>query len=95
MRTFYHLLLFASCLLLPAISQAQTVNIESALRYWEITDALRRDELLTDQVWRNFLALPGNRIYVDAVYSQDQLPSIVGPSRWSTCRATTRYGRPS
>jgi hypothetical protein len=73
MRTFYHLLLFASCLLLPAISQAQTVNIESALRYWEITDALRRDEPLTDQVWRNFLALPGNRIYVDAVYSQDQL----------------------
>jgi hypothetical protein len=62
------------CLLLTsATSSAQTVNIDAATRYWEITDALRRDEPLTDLVWRDFLALPGNKIYVQAVYNDEQL----------------------
>lgn len=74
MPSFCQRLLIAGWLLLLASSShAQTINIESATRYWQLTDALRRDEPLTDQVWRDFLALPGNRIYVDAVYNDEQL----------------------
>lgn len=69
----YRLLAVLSLLLTAAASQAQLINIESATRYWELTDALRRNEPLTDQAWQAFLALPGNKIYVDAVYNDEQL----------------------
>lgn len=36
-----------------------------------MTDALRRDEPLTDAMWQQFLALPDNRVYADAVWGSD------------------------
>ncbi|MFD1467509.1 DUF5700 domain-containing putative Zn-dependent protease [Hymenobacter caeli] len=65
--------LFAALLLAAAPARAQTVNVEAVTRYWEITDALRRNEPLTDQVWHDFLELPGNKVYVRSVYDAENL----------------------
>jgi len=54
-------------------SFAQTIDVEAVTAYWQLTDALRRDEPLTDQVWQAYLALPANRIYVPTVYNEDDL----------------------
>ncbi|WP_140467826.1 DUF5700 domain-containing putative Zn-dependent protease [Hymenobacter nivis] len=70
---FRRLFLLAGLLLAAAPSWAQTVNVEAVTRYWEITDALRRNEPLTDQVWHNFLELPGNKAYVRSVYDAEDL----------------------
>ena len=51
----------------------QTIDTEATTAYWRLTDALRRDEPLTDQAWRDFLALPANKIYVPQVYDEDDL----------------------
>lgn len=68
------------CLLLGLLltvgpSWAQTVNVDAVNRYWEITDALRQNKPLTDQVWQDFLELPGNKTYVKNVFSEDDLAS--------------------
>lgn len=65
--------LFAGLLLAAVPARAQTVNVEAVTRYWEITDALRRNEPLTDQVWHDFLELPGNKAYVRSVYAAEDL----------------------
>ena len=36
-----------------------------------MTAALRRNEPLTDQTWREFLAIPANKVYVKAVFGSD------------------------
>lgn len=66
-------LLFAGLLLAAVAARAQTVNVDAVTHYWEITDALRRNEPLTDQVWHDFLELPGNKVYVREVYDAEQL----------------------
>lgn len=77
MPTTYRCLppLLGLCLLLLASfgSRAQTINVDAATRYWEITDALRRNEPLTDQEWRDFLALPDNKTYVASVFDDEDL----------------------
>ncbi|MFD1871044.1 DUF5700 domain-containing putative Zn-dependent protease [Hymenobacter bucti] len=73
MTSYFTRLLLLTFLLITSLSHAQTIDIESATRYWQLTDALRRNEPLTDQAWQSFLALPGNKIYVDAVYNDEQL----------------------
>ena len=65
-RLFYLLL---AGLLLAAPSRAQTIDVESATRYWQLTDVLRRNEPLTDEAWRDFLALPANKVYVENVFN--------------------------
>ena len=42
-------------------------------RYWQITDGLRQDKSLTDQIWQEFLEIPGNKIYVRGIYSATDL----------------------
>jgi hypothetical protein len=69
---FYRLLVVMSLLLTAAASQAQTINTESATRYWELTDALRRNEPLTDQAWQAFLELPANKVYVRACFNGEE-----------------------
>ncbi|MCR5888390.1 hypothetical protein LRS06_11560 [Hymenobacter sp. J193] len=66
--------LLALLLLLGPHSQtasAQTVNIDAALRYWEMTDALRQDQPLTDAMWESFLAVPANNRYVKSVFGSN------------------------
>ena len=58
-------------LLLASAPRAQTIHAEAAAAYWRITDALRRDGPLTDAAWQQFLALPDNRVYVDAGWETD------------------------
>lgn len=68
---FTHLLLFLACWLVTGSSHAQTINIEAATAYWNLTDALRRDEPLTRKAWQEFLAIPANKIYSSAVWGSD------------------------
>jgi hypothetical protein len=70
---FRRLFLLAGLLLAAGPGRAQTVNVDAVTRYWEITDALRRNEPLTDQVWHDFLELPGNKPYVRSVYDAEDL----------------------
>ena len=58
------LLLASSSTLLTTVGYAQAINTEAATAYWNLTDALRRDEPLTDQAWQTFLAIPTNQVYV-------------------------------
>ena len=53
--------------------QAQTINVDAVTRYWEITDGLRQNRPLTDQMWQEFLEIPGNKIYVRGIYSAADL----------------------
>lgn len=39
--------------------QVQTINVDAVTGYWEITDGLRQNESLTDQIWQDFLEIPG------------------------------------
>lgn len=74
MKTLCRMLLAWAGLLLAAGSgHAQTINVDAVTRYWEITAALRQDQPLTDQAWRDFLELPGNKHYVSGIYDDATL----------------------
>ncbi|RFP65211.1 hypothetical protein D0N36_10135 [Hymenobacter lapidiphilus] len=70
-----YLLLLSLLSLLPWPAAAQTVNVDAAERYWEMTDALRRDQPLTDNTWNAFVAVPANRRYIASVFSEKDLKS--------------------
>jgi hypothetical protein len=67
----YRFLLLAGWLLLAGRSQAQIIDTESATAYWQLTDALRRNEPLTDEAWQRFLELPANKVYVASIFGSD------------------------
>ena len=75
MPLFFRRFCFCVCLLLlvAGAGRAQTINIDAVTRYWEITDGLRQNRPLTDQVWQDFLEIPGNKIYVRGIYSAANL----------------------
>ncbi|RZK24441.1 MAG: hypothetical protein EOO56_01360 [Hymenobacter sp.] len=52
---------------------AQTINTDAVTAYWKITEALRRNEPLTETTWQQFLALPANQIYTASIYDADAL----------------------
>ena len=58
-------------LLVARLAPAQSIHTEAAEAYWHLTDALRRDESLTDVAWQQLLALPDNRVYVNSVWGSD------------------------
>lgn len=60
-------------LLAALVSRAQTINTDAVVRYWEITDGLRQNRPLTDQMWQEFLVIPGNKVYVRGIYSAADL----------------------
>ena len=70
MRLF-SLFLLVIMLLGARLVPAQTIHTEAAQAYWHLTDALRRDEPLTTAAWQQFLALPDNQVYVQAVWGSD------------------------
>ncbi|NVO30436.1 DUF5700 domain-containing putative Zn-dependent protease [Hymenobacter lapidiphilus] len=70
-----YLLLLPLLALLARPAAAQTVNVEAAERYWEMTDALRRDQPLTDAMWNAFVAVPANQRYIASVFSEKDLKS--------------------
>jgi hypothetical protein len=74
MLKFYWRLLPLLALLLACTSQsrAQTIDTEAATAYWQLTDALRRDEPLTDAKWQHFLELPSNKVYVRECFNGDE-----------------------
>jgi len=43
--------------------KAQKINIEAALKYWELTDSLRQNKPISDEPWKNFINLEGNKAY--------------------------------
>lgn len=65
--------LLAFSLLLTSPSRAQTVNVDAVTRYWEITDGLRQNRPITDAVWRDFLEIPGNKVYARGIFSDEDL----------------------
>ncbi|MBC3540357.1 DUF5700 domain-containing putative Zn-dependent protease [Rufibacter sediminis] len=52
---------------------AQTVNTQAADRYWQITQALRQNQPLTDATWKEFLELQGNKVYIKGVFDSVSL----------------------
>ena len=60
-------------LLATMAGHAQTINVDAVTRYWEITDGLRQNKPLTDQMWQDFLAIPGNQLYVRGIYEPADL----------------------
>lgn len=70
---FYRLLPLLALLLFARLSFAQTINSEAVTAYWQLTDALRHDEPLTDTAWQTFLALPDNKAYVSSTYDEASL----------------------
>lgn len=70
MPTFF-LFLLTLLLLAARLVSAQSIHTEAAEAYWHLTDALRRDEPLTNAAWQQLLALPDNKVYVDAVWGSD------------------------
>lgn len=69
--SFTRLLLLLTLLLTAGRSKAQTIDTESATAYWQLTDALRRNEPLTDAAWQGFLELPANKVYVASIFGSD------------------------
>ena len=65
--------LFGLSLLLAGPGRAQTVNVDAVTRYWEITDRLRQNQPITDEVWRAFLEIPGNKVYARGIFSDEDL----------------------
>lgn len=70
--SFTRLLLLLPLLLATGPGRAQTIDTEAATAYWKLTDALRRNEPLTDQAWQSFLELPSNKVYVRACFTGDE-----------------------
>jgi hypothetical protein len=73
MNTIFRTLLPLLLLLTAGSGRAQTINVDAVTRYWEITDGLRQNRPLTDQMWQDFLELPGNKFYVRGIYSAANL----------------------
>lgn len=69
--SFTRLLLLLTLLLAAGPGRAQTIDTEAVTAYWKMTDALRRNEPLTNQTWQNFLDLTANKLYVSAVFGSD------------------------
>lgn len=65
------LLLLFSFLLATRLASAQVLHTEAAEAYWHLTDALRRDEPLTNAAWQQLLALPDNKVYAAQVWGSD------------------------
>ncbi|CAM3708268.1 DUF5700 domain-containing protein [Mucilaginibacter galii] len=60
------------------VLKAQTVNIEAAVKYWELTDSLKQNKPITDKQWDTFINLEGNKTYVHSVFDS---ASLVGYRR--------------
>ena len=58
-------------LLLARPGRAQTIHTEAATAYWQLTDALRRDEPLTAAAWQTFINLPANKAYIGSIWGSD------------------------
>ncbi len=54
--------------LLSVTAKAQVINIDAALQYWQLTDSLRKDRPVTDEQWKQFIAMEGNKTYVRSVF---------------------------
>jgi hypothetical protein len=67
------LLVVLVALLFSRLTVAQTIHTEAAEAYWQLTDALRRDEPLSEAAWHAFLALPDNATYISSIYSAQDL----------------------
>ena len=71
--SFRRLCCCAGLLLVAGLGRAQTINVDAVTRYWQITDGLRQNQPLTDQMWQDFLEIPGNKIYVRGIFSAADL----------------------
>ena len=49
----------------PKILIGQTINATAAERYFEITDSLRGGTPISDELWESFIALEGNKQYIN------------------------------
>jgi hypothetical protein len=69
------LILFIMILLLTPALKAQTINIDAALKYWELTDSLKKNKPITDEQWTEFINLEGNKTYARSVFDSASLVS--------------------
>jgi hypothetical protein len=68
-------ILLAFILLLAPALKAQTINIDAALKYWELTDSLKKNKPITDEQWTAFINLEGNKTYARSVFDSASLVS--------------------
>jgi hypothetical protein len=68
-------ILLALIMLLAPALKAQTINIDAALKYWELTDSLKKNKSITDEQWTTFINLEGNKTYARSVFDSASLVS--------------------
>lgn len=99
----WHLLpvLLAWLLASPALL-AQTINVEAATRYWQLTDELRQNRPLTDEAWQAYTKLLGNQTYSGNTFHPDPrspyslaryrlaIETVYMPQHDSLCQAKLR-----
>ncbi|WP_055562295.1 DUF5700 domain-containing putative Zn-dependent protease [Hymenobacter sp. AT01-02] len=68
---FRCLVVLLALLLLGLEASAQTINTDAVTRYWELTDALRQNQPITDQAWDEFITMPGNTTYIRNTFLPD------------------------
>jgi len=66
-------ILFIMTLLLAPALKAQTINIDAAFKYWELTDSLKKNKSITDDQWNTFINLEGNKTYAHSVFDSVSL----------------------
>jgi hypothetical protein len=78
MKTYLNPASFIILMILTVITtsaKAQTINIEAAVKYWELTDSLKQNKPITDKQWDTFINLEGNKTYVHSVFDSASLVS--------------------
>ena len=95
------LALLAWVLASPALL-AQTINVEAATRYWQLTDELRQNRPLTDEAWQAYTNLTGNQTYIRNTFHPDPrsphslaryrlaIETVYMPQHDSLCQAKLR-----
>ncbi|MFD1257054.1 DUF5700 domain-containing putative Zn-dependent protease [Mucilaginibacter terrae] len=66
-------IMFMMILSLAPALKAQTINIDAALKYWELTDSLKKNKPITDDQWTAFINLEGNKTYAHSVFDSVSL----------------------
>lgn len=79
MKTLFKNTIVIFCLMLlctiSAKVKAQTINIDAAIKYWQLTDSLKQNKPITDEQWKTFINLDGNKTYARSVFDSASLVS--------------------
>jgi len=64
---------FILFLLIPCISYSQKINTDAITKFWQVVDYLKTDKPLNDKVWNDYFSLTGNKEYMEANRSEENM----------------------